>query len=60
MRPDRAFHEWMAQWMDRPLDGALGGSALRYFRVLVNYPEGYAAFERVDNDESPQARGSGH
>src|SRR5690606_13199347 len=43
-RPDAAFHEYMAQWMDRPLDGALGGSALRYFKVVVNYPEGYAEF----------------
>jgi hypothetical protein len=57
VRPDRAFHEWMAQWMDRPLDGALGGSALRYFRVLVNYPEAYAAFERAD-DESGSAQGT--
>jgi hypothetical protein len=44
-RADQAFHEYMAQWMDRPLDGALGGSALRYFTVLVNYPEGYAEFD---------------
>ena len=43
-RADQAFQEYMAQWMDRPIDGALGGSALRYFRVLVNYPEGYAEF----------------
>ena len=45
-RADRAFHEYMAQWMDRPLDGALGGSAFRYFRVLVNYPEAYAEWAR--------------
>lgn len=44
-RADQAFHEYMAQWMDRPLDGALGGSALRYFRVLVNYPEAYAELD---------------
>ena len=59
VRPDRAFHEWMAQWMDRPLDGALGGSALRYFRVLVNYPEAYAAFERVDGRGLPRSGGPG-
>lgn len=58
-RPDRAFHEWMAQWMDRPLDGALGGSALRYFRVLVNYPEAYAAFERVESGQAAHGPGTG-
>lgn len=46
-RPDRAFHEYMAQWMDRPTDGALGGNALRFFRVTVDYPGAVAAFERV-------------
>lgn len=45
-RADRAFQEYMAQWMDRPLHGALGGSAFKYFRILVNYPEGYAEFGR--------------
>ena len=45
-RADNAFREYMAQWMDRPLDGALGGSAFRYFRILVNYPEAYAEFAR--------------
>lgn len=58
MRPDRAFHEWMAQWMDRPLDGALGGSALRYFRVLVNYPGAYAVFERAVPAQTPQDQAS--
>lgn len=43
-RSDNNFHKFMAQWMDRPLDGALGGSAFRYFRILVNYPEAYAEF----------------
>jgi len=45
-RPDRSFTEYMSQWMDRPIVGALGGSALRYFRVLVDYPAGVAIFER--------------
>jgi hypothetical protein len=32
--------------MDRPIDGALGGSALRYLRVTVGYPRAVATFER--------------
>ncbi len=46
MRPDRNFHEYMSQWMDQKIDGALGGSALKYFRVTVDYPNGRATFEK--------------
>jgi hypothetical protein len=45
-RPDRAFHPYMSQWMDRQIEGALGGSALHYFRVTVDYPNAVAIFER--------------
>jgi hypothetical protein len=45
-RPDRSFHAYMAQWMDKPTDGALGGSALQYFRVTADYPNGLAVFAR--------------
>ncbi|MDB4910141.1 MAG: aspartyl protease family protein [Gemmatimonadetes bacterium] len=46
MRPDKNFHEFMSQWMDRPVDGALGGSVLRNFRVTLDYPGATATFER--------------
>ena len=46
MRPDRNFHQFMSQWMDRKVEGAIGGSALRYFRVTVDYPNAVALFER--------------
>ncbi len=46
MRPDANFHSYMSQWMDRRIDGALGGSALRFFRVTVDYPHATADFER--------------
>jgi len=46
-RADANFHKWMSQWMDRRIDGALGGSALRYFRITVDYPRAMAAFERA-------------
>lgn len=46
MRPDRNFHEFMSQWMDHRIEGALGGSGLKYFRVTVDYPAAVASFER--------------
>lgn len=38
------FQEYMASMMDRPSWGALGGSALKYFRVVVDYPQARACF----------------
>ena len=46
-RPDRAFKKRMARTMDQPVDGALGGSLFRHFRVTVDYPEARARFERL-------------
>lgn len=45
-RPDKAFHEYMAQWMDRPVDGALGGETFRSFRITADYPSETAVFEQ--------------
>lgn len=45
-RKDRNFHEYMSQWMDRKIEGALGGSALQYLRVTVDYPNAVAVFEK--------------
>src|SRR3546814_11711968 len=45
-RPDKAFPEYMAQWMDQQVDGALGGETFRGFRITVNYRAETAAFER--------------
>ncbi|HSS51254.1 MAG TPA: hypothetical protein VLX28_20115, partial [Thermoanaerobaculia bacterium] len=45
-RPDPSFHQFMSQYMDRQVEGALGGSALRFFRVTVDYPHAVAVFER--------------
>jgi hypothetical protein len=45
VRADANFRDWMSQWMDKKIDGALGGSALQYFRVTVNYPRAIAIFE---------------
>ncbi|HEX6052365.1 MAG TPA: hypothetical protein VFZ21_24030 [Gemmatimonadaceae bacterium] len=46
-RPDANFHQYMSQWMDRRVDGALGGNALRFFRVTVHYPAAVAHFVPV-------------
>lgn len=45
-RPDKNFHEFMSKFMDKRVEGALGGNALRYFRVTVDYPNAVAIFER--------------
>lgn len=44
-RADANFQKWLSQWMDKQVEGALGGSALRYFRVIVDYPNAVAVFE---------------
>ena len=47
-RPDANFHQRMARWMDRPVDGALGGSLFRYFELTLDYPRSRAHFRRID------------
>ena len=37
-RRDTSFHDYMSTWMDRRVEGALGGSALQHVRVIVDYP----------------------
>ena len=44
-QPPGAFRKYMAQWMDRPTWGAIGGSGLKYFRIVVDYPAAQAWFE---------------
>ena len=50
-RPDRGFHDYMSSRMDRRVEGALGGTLLRYFRVSVDYPSATATFERVPEQD---------
>jgi hypothetical protein len=45
-RPDKNFDQWMSQRMDKTIHGALGGSALHFFRITVDYPNATAYFER--------------
>lgn len=43
-RPDGVFQQYMASMMDRPTWGALGGSAFRHFRVVIDYPASRGCF----------------
>jgi hypothetical protein len=52
-RPDEALREMLSQMTDKPVDGALGGTALRHFRVTLDYPGAVAYFEQI---ERPTAR----
>ena len=42
-RPDRNFRDFMSQYMDQPIEGALGGSAWRYITLVLDYPGAKAA-----------------
>ena len=42
-RPDASFRSFFSQWMDRQIDGALGGSAWRNAIVVLDYPRSRAA-----------------
>lgn len=46
LRKDPNLHEFMSSMMDARIDGALGGSALRFFRVTADYPNRVAIFAR--------------
>jgi hypothetical protein len=45
-RSDEDFHNTMSEILGVPADGALGGSGLKYFRVILDYPAGNAYFSR--------------
>ena len=44
----RSTQSWqaMSTKMDQGIEGALGGSVLKYFRVTIDYPNAIATFER--------------
>ena len=45
-RADKNFHEFMSKFMDKQVEGAIGGNALRHFRITVDYPQARAIFEK--------------
>ncbi|HEY3934971.1 MAG TPA: hypothetical protein VGL65_10190 [Gemmatimonadales bacterium] len=42
-RPTSSFGDFISQYTDRPVEGALGGSAWRYVTLIVDYPRRRAA-----------------
>jgi len=50
-RPDANFHDWMSQWMDRRVEGALGGNALARLVVTADYPRARATFAPPERRE---------
>ncbi len=36
---------YFSQWMDKPVNGALGGSVFKYFSIFVDYPKALAQFK---------------
>jgi len=46
VQSDNAYHSYMAQFMDKAPEGAIGGSALHYLRLTVDWPNAVAVFER--------------
>ncbi|WP_155995090.1 hypothetical protein [Tuberibacillus calidus] len=44
-RNDANFHEAMSQWMDKKVEGALGGSVFKYFTIIIDYPNAKAFFK---------------
>ena len=46
VQSDVGFQEVMKPLMDKPIVGALGGSALHYFRLTVDWPNAIAVFDR--------------
>lgn len=46
-RPDGNFTQYMSQWMDKPVSGAIGGSSLKYFRsIIIDYKKRFALFQQ--------------
>ena len=45
-RPDNNFREHFSNWTDKPVEGAIGGNALKDFRIVLDYPKAVAWFEK--------------
>lgn len=47
-RSDHAFHDYMSKMMDKQVEGAIGGNALRHFVMTIDYPRAAAYFLRTE------------
>lgn len=45
-RPDSNFVDRFSDWTDKPVVGAIGGNALRGFRMVLDYPNAVAWIEK--------------
>jgi len=54
-RPDAEFRERMSQMMDKQIDGAIGGSGLKYLRIVLDYP-GAIAYVQMPRGGPAQSR----
>ena len=45
-RANNNFHKFMSKFMDKKIEGAIGGNALHHFRITVDYPKALAVFEK--------------
>lgn len=52
-RPDSAFREWMSDMMDKQIHGAIGGSGLKYLRVVLDYPNAMAYVQKPAGGSVP-------
>ena len=46
-QPDFAYHKYMAQWMDKPTEGTVGGNVFQHFAMTLDYPRETAWFRCV-------------
>lgn len=47
-RPNASFDTFMSQYMDKPIEGALGGSMWRYVTLILDYPRARATVLLAD------------
>lgn len=55
LRPDKSFHEFMGQWMDKKPDGSVGANIFRHFVMTLDYPNAAAYFRCADDCKAAAA-----
>lgn len=45
-QPDRVYRDHVSRQLDAPVEGAVGGNLLKWFRVTLDYPSAKAYFEK--------------
>ena len=55
-RPDSAFRQMMSSMTDKPVEGAIGGNALRHFVMTLDYAQRKAYFTCADDCSAARPR----